>query len=106
MYDVVIDATVNYTVGEELLVNCSSYSAQDIYHVSIEVYLQNGMNSSEIMTAVEYGGVDANCAVGLFWNFTLAESAQPLLSNAKILCKIENIRRNITRTAEKIITVS
>ena len=103
MYDVVIDDTVNYTEGEEFLVNCSSYSAQDIYYVSAEAYRQDGINISQPLTAVEYGGVDANCAVGLFWTHSIA-GVPP--SNATILCKLENTLRNITRTAQKVITVT
>lgn len=105
MYDVVIDDTVNYTEGEELLVNCSSYSAQDVYSVSIEAYFQNGMNSVPLK-AVEYGDVNANCAVGLFWAFSITNSTQAVMSNATISCKLENTLRNITRTAEKVIIVT
>lgn len=105
MYDVVIDATVNYSEGDEVLVNCSSRSAQDIHRVSVEAYFQNNFKFAP-GSAVEYGGIDANCAVGLFWTFLVAESAESSMSNAIILCKIENTLRNITRTAEKVITVT
>lgn len=105
IYDVVIDDKVNYTVGEELLVNCSSYSAQDIYHVSIEAYFQIEMNSVPL-NAVEFGDVNANCAVGLFWAFSITNSTQIAMSHATILCKLENTLRNITRTAEKVIIVT
>lgn len=106
MFDVVIDDKVNYTVGEELLVNCSSYSAQDVYFVSIEAYGQDGMNISEPrLMAVEYGGLNATCAVGLFWTHSIA-GVPPSKSHATILCKLENTLRNITRTAQKVITVT
>lgn len=105
MNDVAIDDKVNYAVGEELLVNCSSYSAQDIYRVSIETYFQSEMNSVPL-EAVEYGDVNANCAVGLFWAFSITNSTQTFMSNATISCKLENTLRNITRTAEKVIKVT
>ena len=104
MYDVVIDDKVNYAVGEELLFNCSSYSAQDVYSVSVEVHFQNQMEFA-LGSVVEYGNIDANCAVGLFWTYSIAESAHPM-SNATIVCKLENTLRNITRIAEKVITVT